>query len=65
MHALAAQFPLTGGRLRNAAVRAASHAASEGRSLTLSDLAGAASEELGERAPSRAVTAHVATGWEA
>jgi SpoVK/Ycf46/Vps4 family AAA+-type ATPase len=65
MHALAAQFPLTGGRLRNAAVRAASRAASEGRSLTLSDLAGAASEESGEPVPSRVATARVATGWEA
>jgi SpoVK/Ycf46/Vps4 family AAA+-type ATPase len=46
--ALADRFPLTGGRIRTAAVRAASRAATEGRALALADLFDAASAEYGE-----------------
>lgn len=45
---LAARHALTGGRIRTAAVRAAARAATEGRELTLADLAAAANEEAGE-----------------
>lgn len=48
---LAGRYPLTGGRIRNAAVRAACRAAAVGRDVDLTFLEAAAAEEAGESVP--------------
>ena len=48
---LAADFGLTGGQIRSAAVRAATRAASAGRAVTLGDLRDAAEEEMDSPGP--------------
>ena len=50
MRVLASRYPLCGGRIRNAAVRAASRAASRGEALDLVRLMRAAAEECGDEA---------------